>query len=181
MTLERRKFLQQFTAACGAGLARIMGFGIGSGLMSSLSGPKAAAAEAVALGAGSTTVRAQVLAVVARQAINGAPWKEICAGPMQVNNISVAEVETEILRLKRHTADGSCWCDSCREKREAVVARHEEKLNSVAHSQAAPCVCVECRSFVGTFNVQQRQALVEELKASGLYVTGQLPTRWGGP
>ena len=44
-------------------------------------------------------VRSQVLEVVVRQAIAGAPWREICAGPMKVNNISEQDVE-EILRKR---------------------------------------------------------------------------------
>jgi Ca-activated chloride channel homolog len=43
-------------------------------------------------------VRAQVFEVVVRQAIEGAPWREICAGPMQVNNISEEEVIQEVAR-----------------------------------------------------------------------------------
>lgn len=43
-------------------------------------------------------VRAQVFEVIVRQALAGAPWREICAGPMQVNNISPEEVETEVKR-----------------------------------------------------------------------------------
>ncbi|MBA4075676.1 MAG: hypothetical protein C0508_11605 [Cyanobacteria bacterium PR.023] len=43
-------------------------------------------------------VRAQVLEVVVRQAIAGAPWQEICRGPMQVNNITIEEVEEEVRR-----------------------------------------------------------------------------------
>jgi hypothetical protein len=45
-----------------------------------------------------TGVRAQVFEVIVRQALAGAPWKEICAGPMQVNNISPDEVEQEVKR-----------------------------------------------------------------------------------
>lgn len=41
-------------------------------------------------------VRAQVFEVIVRQALAGAPWREICAGPMQVNNISSDEVEAEV-------------------------------------------------------------------------------------
>lgn len=49
-------------------------------------------------GAGSygSGVRAQVFEVIVRQALAGAPWREICAGPMQVNNITPEEVETEV-------------------------------------------------------------------------------------
>ncbi len=43
-------------------------------------------------------VRAQVFEVIVRQALAGAPWKEICAGPMQVNNITPEEVEAEVRR-----------------------------------------------------------------------------------
>lgn len=43
-------------------------------------------------------VRQQVFEVIVRQALAGAPWREICAGPMQVNNISPDEVELEVKR-----------------------------------------------------------------------------------
>ncbi|MBX9877369.1 MAG: hypothetical protein K2Y22_02840 [Candidatus Obscuribacterales bacterium] len=43
-------------------------------------------------------VRAQVFEVIVRQALAGAHWREICAGPMQVNNISPEEVEAEVKR-----------------------------------------------------------------------------------
>ncbi len=43
-------------------------------------------------------VRQQVFEVIVRQALAGAPWREICAGPMQVNNISPDEVEAEVKR-----------------------------------------------------------------------------------
>lgn len=43
-------------------------------------------------------VRAQVFEVIVRQALAGAPWREICAGPMQVNNITPDEVEAEVRR-----------------------------------------------------------------------------------
>ncbi len=43
-------------------------------------------------------VRAQVFEVIVRQAIAGAPWREICAGPMAVNNIKPEDVEMEVYR-----------------------------------------------------------------------------------
>ncbi|MBX9686624.1 MAG: DUF4200 domain-containing protein [Candidatus Obscuribacterales bacterium] len=43
-------------------------------------------------------VRQQVFEVIVRQALAGAPWREICAGPMQVNNINADEVEAEVKR-----------------------------------------------------------------------------------
>lgn len=41
-------------------------------------------------------VRAQVFEVIVRQAIAGAPWREICAGPMSVNGITPEEIEQEL-------------------------------------------------------------------------------------
>lgn len=46
-------------------------------------------------------VRAQVFEVIVRQALAGAPWREICAGPMSVNNISPEEVESEVKRREQ--------------------------------------------------------------------------------
>jgi hypothetical protein len=43
-------------------------------------------------------VRGQVFEVIVRQGMAGAPWRQICAGPMKVNNISEDEVEAEIRR-----------------------------------------------------------------------------------
>ncbi|MBX9669900.1 MAG: hypothetical protein K2X93_19920, partial [Candidatus Obscuribacterales bacterium] len=52
------------------------------------------------MGSGSygSGVRAQVFEVIVRQALAGAPWREICAGPMSVNNITADEVEQEVKR-----------------------------------------------------------------------------------
>jgi RNA polymerase subunit RPABC4/transcription elongation factor Spt4 len=50
-------------------------------------------------------VREQVLEVIVRQALAGAPWREICAGPMQVNNITPQEVEAEVRRRMGQVAD----------------------------------------------------------------------------
>jgi hypothetical protein len=60
----------------------------------------AANTAAYSSGSGSygSGVRAQVFEVIVRQALAGAPWREICAGPMQVNNISPDEVEAEVKR-----------------------------------------------------------------------------------
>lgn len=41
-------------------------------------------------------VEAQVFEVVVRQALAGAPWKEICLGPMELNRITVQQVEDEV-------------------------------------------------------------------------------------
>jgi hypothetical protein len=47
-----------------------------------------------------TALRDQVFEVVVRHALAGAPWKEICAGPMFVNDIDPLEVEAEVSRRK---------------------------------------------------------------------------------
>ncbi|MBC7997832.1 MAG: hypothetical protein IAF58_07810 [Leptolyngbya sp.] len=62
--------------------------------------PRAPATTPFMSGAGSygSGVRAQVFEVIVRQALAGAPWREICAGPMQVNNITPDEVESEVKR-----------------------------------------------------------------------------------
>ncbi|MDR3612201.1 MAG: hypothetical protein P4L53_01455 [Candidatus Obscuribacterales bacterium] len=43
-------------------------------------------------------IRAQVFEVIVRQAIAGAPWRQICVGPMQVNSITPEEIEEEVRR-----------------------------------------------------------------------------------
>lgn len=54
---------------------------------------------------GSAGMRATVFEVIVRQALAGAPWREICAGPMQVNNITFEEIEEEV--RKRRGDDGT--------------------------------------------------------------------------
>lgn len=49
-------------------------------------------------------VRAQVFEVIVRQALAGAAWKDICAGPMLVNQITSEEIEEEVRR--RRGGDG---------------------------------------------------------------------------
>jgi hypothetical protein len=70
--------------------------------MSSQAVPRQGAVTTPFAGAGpgsyGSGVRAQVFEVIVRQALAGAPWREICAGPMQVNNISPDEVEVEVKR-----------------------------------------------------------------------------------
>ncbi len=61
-------------------------------------------------------VRSQVFEVIVRQGMAGAPWRQICAGPMQVNNIPAEAIQEEITRRqellkkgkdpKSHPGDG---------------------------------------------------------------------------
>lgn len=46
-------------------------------------------------------IREQILEIIVRQALAGAPWREICKGPMEVNDISVEEVELNVLYRQR--------------------------------------------------------------------------------
>lgn len=63
-------------------------------------------------------VREQVLEVIIRQALAGAPWREICAGPMQVNDIPEEEVEGYVqYRQKRLSG-----------KKTDVAPEHAKKL-----------------------------------------------------
>ncbi|MBK9278264.1 MAG: zinc ribbon domain-containing protein [Candidatus Obscuribacter sp.] len=47
---------------------------------------------------GLADVRAQVFEVIVKQALMGAPWRAICAGPMLVNQITESQVEEEVRR-----------------------------------------------------------------------------------
>ena len=46
-------------------------------------------------------VRQQVFEVIVRQAMAGAPWRQICLGPMQVNNITEREILEEVARRQQ--------------------------------------------------------------------------------
>jgi hypothetical protein len=46
-------------------------------------------------------VRKQVFEIIVRQALAGAPWREICAGPMRVSGIRPEEVEAEVARRRK--------------------------------------------------------------------------------
>ncbi len=50
-------------------------------------------------------VRQQVFEVIVRQALAGAPWREICAVPLEANNISEAEIEAEIVKRTEDIKD----------------------------------------------------------------------------
>ena len=63
--------------------------------------------------------------VIVRQALAGAPWQEICAGPMTMHGITVEEVEAEVLR------------------RGGSSQRRDQKANSgiLAFIDGALCAC----------------------------------------
>lgn len=72
---------------------------------------KAASSPDGAYGAG---VRSRVFEVVVRQALAGAPWREICAGPMQVNNITPEEIEAEVFRRRKALSEDAGSKDKVR-------------------------------------------------------------------
>jgi hypothetical protein len=46
------------------------------------------------------TIREQVFEVIVWQALAGAPWREICAGIMQIHSVSPEEIEEEVKRRR---------------------------------------------------------------------------------
>ncbi len=46
------------------------------------------------------SLRQAVLEVVVKQALVGAPWRELCKGPMEINGISESEIEAEVVRRR---------------------------------------------------------------------------------
>ncbi len=62
--------------------------------------PSAEKLPFTASGSYGSAVRAQVFEVVVRQAMAGAPWHAICAGPMQINQITPHEIEEEVRRRR---------------------------------------------------------------------------------
>jgi hypothetical protein len=56
-------------------------------------------------------VRSQVIEVIVRQALAGAEWQKICAKPMQVNNITVEEIEAEV-RMRRSRAPARSFIET---------------------------------------------------------------------
>ncbi len=46
------------------------------------------------------SLRQAVFDIVVKQAVAGAPWKDLCRGPMEINGITEAEIEAEVGRRK---------------------------------------------------------------------------------
>jgi hypothetical protein len=164
MDPERRKFLRGMAAACAAGVANnlkvaaglVNGGTVGAGTAAATSATATAATAAtvsagVAVTAGAYSVRAKVFEVIVRQAIAGAPWRDICAGPMQVNGIDPEDVQREVDRQPYTLHDMSkktCYCDDCIKKRlehlREVKLNWEKKLAAIPHSELSPCHCKAC-------------------------------------
>lgn len=49
------------------------------------------------------SLRQAVLEIVVKQAVAGAPWKDVCRGAMEINGITEAEVEAEVNRRRSLT------------------------------------------------------------------------------
>ena len=132
--MKRRDFLKGAAAFLSAGFGFIFGSkAVKAAASAQPVAPAAAAPAVVAAGYGSG-VRAQVFEVIVRQAYAGAPWKEICAGPMRVNNISQEQVLAELARRCASTcdpADENCKCMKCVSERwdswhDRVAKRRDE-------------------------------------------------------
>jgi len=159
MNVDRRKFLQQLTGVCSAGFARRLGLGVLIARPAVALAPVAATAvSATAAIAGASAygagVRRQVFEVIVRQAIAGAPWQEICKGPMIVNNITEDEIKAEIARRKsptykdQHTERTFCYCADCRTKILNRNRQYTEMLAAIPHCDRSPCGCQACQASV---------------------------------
>jgi hypothetical protein len=171
MSLDRRKFLLAgLAAAAGAttaganAIARTLAPGVQAGSTSAT-----AVGAAVAAGTYGAGVRAQVFEVIVRQGLAGAPWKEICAGPMRVNSITPAEVEAEMKRRREYLGPHPhregvlirerLWCAECRED-----LRAEADRTHPGHSTEYDQVCSLCAE-------ERKQWLAEALAASQAHQT----------
>ena len=140
MNPERRKFLHQMVAMCGAGAARTLGVGMGAGTLAVASSSQVAAAAgtataAVTYGSG---VRAQVFEIIVRQGMAGAPWELICEGPMKINGISAEEIKAEIARRRSPVHS---------ERPELHLP--QVRLVALGPLQQRPCESQQHRSFTG--------------------------------
>jgi len=161
--MDRRNFVQKLAAALGSIMARFLGLAPFSKVFTATGAAAATGVVAsAACGAYGSGVRQQVFEVIVRQAMAGAPWKEICAGPMQVNGISEGEVEAELKRRKerghpplcpcefcgKRVGRRFCGCETCSGRRAKKETQFQERLRSIQHSAVAPCACYGCREAV---------------------------------
>ncbi|MBI2809254.1 MAG: hypothetical protein HYX67_00270 [Candidatus Melainabacteria bacterium] len=148
MNPERRKFLQQLAAVCAGGVARTLGIGCTSAVVANAGAAAVATTAVAATGAYGLGVRSQVFEVIVRQAMAGAPWKEICQGPMQVNQITEAEIQAEVARRSRlvHVDSENCQCSNCVVKR--LANKRSLVLSQIPHSEKSPCACPDCLKAV---------------------------------
>ena len=84
--------------ACGKAIQAPEHFCPGCGVQLPATGWTAPDRTAVKVSGSYGTIREQVFEVIVRQALAGAPWREICAGPMAVNKITPEEIEQEMRR-----------------------------------------------------------------------------------
>jgi hypothetical protein len=160
MDTDRRKFLQQMASVCAGGVARTLGVGCTAAVTTNAAAAATVAAVAAPVaGAYGSSVRNQVFEVIVRQAMAGAPWQTICKAPMQVNNITEAEVEAEVQRRAKivHSDVGFCQCQNCFIAR---AKKHREELlalDSIPHSEKAPCACKDCREAIRTITEEHRK------------------------
>lgn len=103
-------------------------------------------------------VRAQIFEVIVRQAIDGAPWREICAGPMQVNNISEEEVIQEVQR-RGHKLQSS--------SNTAELAKIKTRLDRFEETMKAAYDAIKSGTVPNASDLEDaRKKLMESLAAS---------------
>lgn len=146
MSIKRRNFLKNFCLTYVGSFARSLCIGAVT------AAPVVAAATAVARNPYGEGVKQQVFEVIVRQAMAGAPWKQICKGPMEVNGISEQDIELELSRRKRkvHIEEKGtwCYCDNCNKERIENYRKYDEKLAAIRHSEQSPCACLTCRQAI---------------------------------
>lgn len=166
--LNRRKFLTRLGAAVGFGFSRSIGALSASPLVAPVAATAAVAAGTTAAASAMNSpygagIRAQVLEVIVRQAAAGAPWKEICKGPMNVNNISTSEVEDLLAERSKHDEmirkGQMCLCQNCTTDRQRISEERASMLAQIKHRDESPCPCDTC------FEEVQRLRLVALTKS----------------
>lgn len=92
-----------------------------------------------------------VFEVIVRQGMAGAPWQEICRGPMEVNKITDDEVSDEIARrLFAHCRKlhGPCNCCLCVERKEGRlekrIAAELDRRQGRSCDGRCRCECAHC-------------------------------------
>lgn len=99
-------------------------------------------------------VRDQVFEVIVRQALAGAPWRLICAGPMKVNGITEEEIQREVDRRLEMYAN--CLSQSEKEQLERFHEKWQKRAeNSPAHTLSCQHEISELVNQLYTVNGKQ--------------------------
>lgn len=88
-------------------------------------------------------IREQVLEVIVRQALAGAPWREITAGPMSANRIDHCEVYKELIRRRGRDLEFGIGL-----RHVSVPERTEKSLSSAQHAEMWRSICRNAAELV---------------------------------